>query len=96
MQHIRDLDELLATHQRLIDRAGECGYRLERAYIHTHVALDTVRGLLSALMESHGAPLVVPTLHHLWMLGNPLQIREYLLHSGHQVLIAYEPAERTC
>jgi hypothetical protein len=96
MQHIRNIDELLTTYRRLIDCAGECGYRLEKAYVQNPAAPGTVFDLLGALMESDGAPLVVPTLHHLWMLGNPLRIREDLLHSGHQVLIAYEPAKRPC
>lgn len=47
-------------------------------------------------MESEGQPLVVPTLHHLALLGNPAEIRDHLRQNTHEVMITNKPAERTC
>ncbi|WP_020389943.1 hypothetical protein [Kribbella catacumbae] len=96
MLFVRDIGELLATHRRLIACAADRGYRLGKVYIQHPGPPDTVFDLLGSLLESDGLPLVVPTLHHLAMLGNPLDIRDHLNRSDHQVLIAIEPAERTC
>jgi hypothetical protein len=64
-------------------------------YVQSLGGQDAVLDLLGSLMESDGLPLVVPTLHHLAVLGNPLQIRDHLGHGDHEVLIAIEQAQRT-
>lgn len=96
MLFVRSTGELLATHRRLVACATERGYRLETVYVQRLGPPDAVFDLLGSLLESDGLPLVVPTLHHLAVLGNPLDIRDHLHCSDHQVLIATEPAERTC
>ncbi|MEU4294728.1 hypothetical protein AB0E63_41450 [Kribbella sp. NPDC026596] len=96
MTFVRDAGELLATHRKLIACATERGYRLGTVYVQRAGPPDAVFDLLGSLLESDGLSLVVPTLHHLAILGNPLDIRDHLSRGGHQVLIATEPAERTC
>ncbi|MEV0797113.1 hypothetical protein AB0I34_05470 [Kribbella sp. NPDC050281] len=96
MLFVRNTGELLATHRRLIACASASGYRLGQVYVQSPGPPDAVFDLLGSLLESDGLPLVVPTLHHLAVLGNPLEIRDHLLRSDHQVLIAIDPAERTC
>jgi len=96
MQFMRNTGELLATHRKLDACATARGYRLKKVYVQNLGPADAVFDLLGSLLESDGLPLVIPTLHHLAILGNPLQIRDHLSRSDHEVLIAIEQAERTC
>jgi hypothetical protein len=96
MQFMRSTDELTATHRKLDTFATNRGYRLEKVYVQNLGPPDAIFDLLGSLLDFDGLPLFVPTLHHLAVLGNPLQIRDHLNRSDHEVLIATEPVERTC
>lgn len=96
MQFVRNAGELLATHRRLDACATGHGFRLKKVYVQNLGPPGAVFDLLGSLLESDGLPLVVPTLHHLAALGNPIQVRDHLRRSDHEVLIAIKQAERTC
>lgn len=96
MVFMRNTGDLLATHRKLIARATEWGYQLGKVYVQNAGPPDAIFDLLDSLTESAGLPLVVPTLHHLSAIGHPIEIRDHLRHCGHEVLIAYQPAERAC
>jgi hypothetical protein len=96
MLFMRSAGELRATRRQLVARAANCGYRLDKLYVQSVGPPVTVFELLGSLIESEGLALVVPSLHHLAVVGCPVQIRDHLDHSGHTVLIANQPAERTC
>ena len=96
MQFVKNATELVATHRKLNACATSRGYQLKKVYVQNVGPPDAVFDLLGSLLESDGLPLVLPTLHHLAILGNPLQIRDHLSRSDHEVLIAFEQAERTC
>jgi hypothetical protein len=89
MLYIRGTDDLTATHARLTTRVEAEGLRLEKLYVQSVRPSTTAFDLLGALLESHGASLVVPSLHHLWILGHPVRIRDHLHHSSHNVLTAH-------
>jgi hypothetical protein len=95
MSFVRNTGELLAIRRQLKAFASEHGLQLNKVYEEPgppNAAFD----LLESLLESEGQPLVVPTLHHLAVLGHPVQIRDRLRDCTHEVLIATKPAERTC
>jgi len=96
MQFVRNAGELLAAHRRLSACAASHGFQLVKVYVEQLGPLTTVFDLLGSLMESEGQPLVVPTLHHLAVLGNPVEIRDHLRQSSHEVMIANKQAERMC
>ncbi|MFC5268134.1 hypothetical protein ACFPJ1_38985 [Kribbella qitaiheensis] len=96
MQFVRNAGELLVIHRRLTAYAVKHDLQLTKVYIEQLGPPTAVFDLLGSLMESEGQPLVVPTLHHLALLGNPAEIRDHLRQSSHDVLIANKPAERTC
>jgi hypothetical protein len=96
MRFMRDDGELVATHARLIGFADGHGLLLKKLYVQSGGPPGTVLNLLDSLLASDGMPLVVPSLHHLWILGHPLHIREHLHRTGHNVLTASKPAERMC
>lgn len=95
MQFVCSNAELLGMHRNLDACAADRGLRLRKVYAQSPGGQDAAFDLLRSLMESDGLPLVVPTLHHLAVLGNPLQIRDHLSHRDHEVLIAIEQAHRT-
>ncbi|MGW6200756.1 hypothetical protein ACWF0M_31735 [Kribbella sp. NPDC055110] len=86
----------LAIRRQLKALASEQGLQLTRVYVEEPGPPSAAFDLLESLLESDGQPLVVPTLHHLAVLGHPLKIRDHLRHCTHEVLIATKPAERTC
>lgn len=94
--HLRDTTELLATHARLINSALDRGLLLMKLYVQDGGTSDTAFDLLEDLLQSGGVPLVVPSLHHLWTLGHPIEIRQHLRSTGHDVLTIHKPAERAC
>lgn len=96
MYFVRNTGELLAVHRRLKTFANDHGLQLSKVYVEEPGPPNAAFDLLEALLESEGQPLVVPTLHHLVVLGHPTQIRDHLHHCSHEVLIATKPAERTC
>lgn len=96
MSFVRNAGELLAIHRRLKAFATEHGLQLIKVYVEEPGPPTAAFDLLESLLESDGQPLVVPTLHHLAVLGHPAQIRDHLRHCTHDVLIAIKPAERTC
>jgi hypothetical protein len=96
MRFMRGDSELVATHARLMGCADSHDLLLKKLYVQSGGPPGTVLNMLDSLLASDGVPLVIPSLHHLWILGHPLQIREHLYHTGHNVLIAYKPAERMC
>src|SRR4051812_7407399 len=93
---VRNTGELLAVHRQLETFATEQGLWLTKVYVEEPGPTSAAFDLLESLLESDGQPLVVPTLHHLAELGHPAQIRDHLRHCTHEVLIATNPAERTC
>lgn len=96
MVFVPSADELHAIRRKLSDCATTNGLRLTTVYVEEIGPPTAAFDLLGSLLESEGQPLVVPTLHHLVVLGNPAEIRDHLRHSGHDVLIANKQAERTC
>jgi hypothetical protein len=96
MQFMSNSGELLATHRKLQACARGHGLRLQKVYVQDLGPPSAIFDLLGALTESDGLPLVVPTLHHLAVAGNPAEIREHLRYAGHEVFIANKQAERTC
>ncbi len=96
MQFVRNAGELLVIHRRLNAHAVNHDLQLTKVYVEQLGPPKAVFDLLRSLMESEGQPLVVPTLHHLALLGNPAEIRDHLRQNSHDVLIANKPAERTC
>ncbi|MER7247591.1 hypothetical protein [Kribbella sp. NPDC000426] len=76
--------------------AIERGLQITMVYVEEPGPPTLAFDLLESLLESEGQALVVPTLHHLAVLGYPLKIRDHLRHCTHEVLIATKPAERTC
>lgn len=95
-QFVRSAGELLATYRELDACATVHGFQLTNVYVQTLGPPSAVFDLLGSLLESDGLPLVVPTLHHLAALGDPVQIRDHLRRIDHEVLIAIKQAERTC
>lgn len=87
---------LLVTHRRLSACATCHGLELTQVYVEQIGPPSVAFDLLSSLLESEGQTLVIPTLHHLVVLGSPVQIRDHLRHSGHDVMVANKQAERTC
>jgi hypothetical protein len=96
MQFVRNAGDLLVIHQRLNAYAVSHDLQLTKVYVEQLGPPTAVFDLLGSLVESEGQPLVVPTLHHLSMLGNPTEIRNHLRQISHDVLIVNKPAERTC
>jgi hypothetical protein len=96
MSFVRNTGELLAIRRQLKVFATEHGLQLIKVYVEEPGPPSAAFDLLESLLESEGQPLVVPTLHHLAVLGHPAQIRDHLRHCTHEVLIATKPAERTC
>lgn len=96
MQFVRNADELLATHRKLDACATGHGFQLKKVYVEKPGPPSAVFDLLGSLMESAGQPVIVPTLHHLAVLGNPAAIRDQLRQNDHEVLIANKQAERAC
>jgi hypothetical protein len=96
MQFVRNTGELLVVHRRLRACATDHGLRLSKVYVEEPGPPSAAFELLESLLQSDGQPLIVPTLHHLAVLGHPAQIRDHLRHSSHEILIATKPAERTC
>ncbi|HZX08207.1 hypothetical protein [Kribbella sp.] len=96
MSFVRNTGALLATRRQLKAFATEQGLLLTKVYVEEPGPPGAAFDLLEALLESEGQPLVVPTLHHLAVLGPPARIRDHLRHCTHEVLIATKPAERTC
>ncbi|MFI5695413.1 hypothetical protein ACIA58_26405 [Kribbella sp. NPDC051586] len=96
MSFVRNTGELLAIRRQLKAFATEHGLELIKVYVEEPGPPGPAFDLLESLLESEGQPLVVPTLHHLAVLGHPAQIRDHLRHCTHEVLIAIKPAERTC
>jgi len=96
MSFVRNTGELLAIHRQLEAFATDQGLQLTKVYVEEPGPPSTALDLLESLVESDGQPLIVPTLHHLAVLGHPAQIRDHLRHCTHDVLIATKPAERTC
>jgi hypothetical protein len=96
MSFVRNTGELLAICRELLALADEHGLHLTKVYVEEPGPPNAAFDVLESLLESDGQPLVVPTLHHLAVLGHPAQIRDHLHHCNHEVLIATNPAERTC
>ncbi|GAB3922122.1 hypothetical protein GCM10029976_010140 [Kribbella albertanoniae] len=96
MQFVGDDGERLVMCRRLNACADEHAVRLLKVYVEQSGQPAAAYELLGELVESDGLALVGPTLHHLALLGNPLEIRDQLQRAGHDVLIALKPAERTC
>jgi hypothetical protein len=96
MQFVPNAGELLVMHRRLNAYAVNHDLQLTKVYVEQLGPPTAVFNLLGSLMESEGQPLVVPTLHHLALLGNPAEIRDHLQQNSHEVMIANKPAERTC
>ncbi|GAA1693901.1 hypothetical protein GCM10009745_44320 [Kribbella yunnanensis] len=96
MLFVRDLGELLAVRRKLVVCAATYGFRLTTLFAQSVGQPDIAFDIFTSLLESDGSPLIVPTLHHLAHLGNPLAVRDHLNHSGHPVLVATEGAEPTC
>ena len=96
MAFVRNTGELLAIRRQLKAFATEHGLQLTKVYVEEPGPPSTAFDLLESLLDSEGQPLVVPTLHHLAVLGHPAKIRDHLRDCTHEVLIATKPAERTC
>jgi hypothetical protein len=96
MYFVRNTGELLAVHRQRKAFASEHELHLTKVYVEEPGPPSTAFDLLESLLELDGQPLVVPTLHHLAVLGHPTQIRDHLRDCTHEVLIVTEPAERTC
>lgn len=96
MDFVRNTGELLAVHRQLKAFAREHGLQLTKVYVEEPGPPSAAFDLLESLLESDGQPLLVPTLHHLAVLGHPAHIRDHLRLCTHEVLIATKPAERTC
>lgn len=96
MSFVRNTGELLTIRRQLKAFATEHGIQLTKVYVEEPGPPRVAFDLLDSLLEFEGQPLVVPTLHHLAVLGHPAQIRDHLRHCTHEVLIAIKPAERTC
>ncbi|MFG1813420.1 hypothetical protein ACGFIF_06635 [Kribbella sp. NPDC049174] len=96
MSFVRNTGELLAVHQRLKAYATEHGLQLTKVSVEEPGPPNAAFDLLASLLDSDRQPLVVPTMHHLAVLGHPAKIRDHLRHCTHEVLIATKPAERTC
>ena len=96
MAFVRNTGELLSIRRQLKAFATEHGLQLTKVYVEEPGPPSAAFDLLESLLESDEQPLVVPTLHHLAVLGHPAQIRDHLRRCTHEVLIANKPAERTC
>ncbi|MFG1625443.1 hypothetical protein [Kribbella sp. NPDC049227] len=96
MSFVRNTGQLLAIRRQLNAFAIEQRLQISKVYVEEPGPPSAAFDLLESLLESEGQPLVVPTLHHLAVLGHPLEIRDHLRHCAHEVLIATKPAERTC
>ena len=96
MYFVRSADELLMVHRQLKAYATDHGLHLTEVYVEEPGRPSASFDLLESLLQSDGLPLVVPTLHHLAVLGHPIRIRDHLRHTNHEVFVATKPAERTC
>jgi hypothetical protein len=96
MHFVRNTSELFAVHRQLKAYATEHGLHLTKVYVEESGPPSAAFDLLESLLQSYGQPLVVPTLHHVAVLGHPARIRDHLRDSSHEVLITTKPAERTC
>lgn len=96
MSFVTNTGQLLAIRRQLKAFATDHGLQLTKVYVEEPGSPSAAFDLLESLLDSDGQPLVVPTLHHLAVLGPPAQIRDHLRHCSHEVLIAIKPAERTC
>jgi hypothetical protein len=82
--------ELRALTDRLAACANAEGYTLQRVYVERPDRSPEAFGALLAGLEESGArAVVVPSLHHLTVLGGSTRIRRHLEHvTGARVLIA--------
>ncbi|MEV0288697.1 MULTISPECIES: hypothetical protein [unclassified Kribbella] len=96
MHFVGNTGQLLAVQRQLQAFASAHGLQLTKVYVEEPGPPSAALDLLESLLRSDGQPLVVPTLHHLAVLGHPAKIRHHLRHCTHEVLIATKPAERTC
>ena len=96
MSFVRNTGELLTIRRQLKAFATGQGLQITKVYVEEPGPPSAAFDLLESLLESDGQPLIVPTLHHLAVLGHPAQIRDHLRDCTHAVLIATKPAERTC
>jgi hypothetical protein len=85
--------ELRELTNRLAARAHAEGFTLGTVYVERPDRSPAAFGALLTELEGSGASaVVVPTLHHLTVLGGSTQIRQHLEHViGARVLIARSP-----
>ena len=91
--------EIAARRQAIVDCAGANDCVLVAIFIDDlEAAPETLLKALAAVMEVDEGVLILPNLHHLASVGNPIEFRQHLLASHVEVLLSEVPkqAGRVC
>ncbi|MEV0290385.1 hypothetical protein AB0H36_40180 [Kribbella sp. NPDC050820] len=91
--------EIAARRQAIVDCAGSNEYVLIAMFIdELDGAPEALLKAFAAVMEVDDGVLILPNLHHLASVGNPIAIRQHLLASDVEVVLSEVPkqAGRVC
>jgi hypothetical protein len=82
--------ELVGIKDQLVAFAAAEGYTLGRVFTeHAHTVPEAFRELVDAVIRDKVEAVVVPSLHHLGVLGSPLQVKDDVeFGTGARVLVA--------
>ena len=86
--------DVAARRQAIVDCAAANDCVLIALFIdEVETAPDELHKVLTAVMEVDEGALILPNLHHLASVGNPIAIRQYLVASHVDVLLSEIPKQ---